>query len=647
MVQLSEHLEQFGKADDLVAGIRVLKGYDQDDLADLERVAAKIACSVHAKQNEAMFGILADLQMDAATLIAGMALFAVQENELEATDISNVDARKLVNALLRLASAERTVISAEPMLNRKTAEQAANARNLLIGLIDDPRVAVIKLVEQVTVLSEVFHPEGAATSRVVRDVIDFYSPLAGRLGVFKLKWLLEDLAFRCLRRTEYDEIAARLAATRHERELQVEAVCEELRWRLEQANIKSSVRGRAKHIYGIWRKMRDKHLKFNEIRDIDALRVIVESVEECYAALGVIHTSWPHIPEAFDDYIANPKHNGYQSIHTAVVGPRGKTIEVQIRTLGMHEAAELGICSHWAYKGIDDQAIQSKKVDWLRHVIEWQEELQHAKMDADLFLKESAPDRVYVTTPQGHIVDLAQGATALDFAYRIHTEVGNTCSLALADGHRIPLNQPLANGMVVEIQTNAKAAPKREWLNPELGFVQSSRAREKIQSWFKEQEASANISAGRELLEETLQRVGLQVKNKALVALSKWESEKELLHAIGVGDQLVSELMHRLVRQPVETASYTVFPVPTDARDIKTYKITVEAADRPRLLVEIATVIADADVNLISTNARAMESQKSASITAELEAEDLVTLSMIIDRLRSISGVEDVRRVNQ
>ena len=647
MVQLSEHLEHFKQSDDLVACVQALKGYDEDDLSDLESVARQVASSSRAKESEITLGILADLQMDAATLIAGLALFPMQESELGVSDISNGDARKLVSALLRLANVDRAVISKEPMLNRKTAEQIANARNLLINLIDDPRVAVIKLAEQVTVLRELLPLEGAAISKTVRDAIDFYSPLAGRLGIFKLKWLLEDLAFRCLRRPDYDEIASWLTTTRHERELQVEAVCEDLRWRLEQASIKATVRGRAKHIYGIWRKMREKHLKFNEVRDIEALRVIVESTKECYATLGVVHTSWPHIPEAFDDYIANPKNNGYQSIHTAVVGPRGKTIEVQIRTRPMHEAAELGICSHWAYKGIDDQTIQNRKVDWLRHVIEWHDELRHAKVDAELFLNETAPERVYVTTPQGHVVDLAQGATALDFAYRIHTEVGNTCSLALADGRRIPLNQPLSNGMAVEIQTDENAHPKREWLNPELGFVRTARARDKIKSWFKEQEAGANIEAGRELLQETLQRVGLQLETENLVDLSKWESETDLLHAIGVGDQLISELVHRLVRQSTGFPPDTAFPRQTDIPDTKTYLIAIQAADRPKLLVEIATVIADANMNLHSMNAKVLESREYVAFTAEIEVEDLVQLSTIIDRLRRILGVQDVRRVSQ
>ena len=641
MIQFSERV-----SDDrgLRYQVRDLRGYDQDEISLLLSAAELVVGQRHARHAEIMLSILADLQMDAATLSAGMFLFCVQAEELELKQVEHDEPRKLVGALLRLRYLDRTVVSPDPILNRGRSEQLSSARSLLMDMIDDPRVAVVKLAEQATILDFMSGQSDAERSKTVRDAFDFYAPLASRLGIFKLKWLLEDLAFRCLSRREYDAIASAIGTSRSEREREIRAICEDLSWRLQAENINATVRGRAKHFYAIWRKMRTKRVSLSEVRDIEAVRVIVDTNEDCYKALGVVHTSWPYISEEFDDYIASPKENDYQSIHTGVVGPGGRTLEVQIRSKQMHEAAELGTCSHWAYKGIADSAMQSHKADWLRSVIEWQSELHRDATDADLFKSDDAVDRVYVTTPQGHVVDLVRGSTAVDFAYRIHTDIGNTCSVAFADGRAIALNQPLSSGMTVEIRTDPEATPRREWLQQELGYVRTARAREKVQAWFREREAAGNIEAGRRMLDENLQRLGLRVELGELLKLTDWGSESNLLHAVGVGDQRISELVQLLVHQSLDEPQHSVISPAAGEAPQRTYTIEIAAADRPRLLVEIATLIADCGVELLSAVAQSEDERKRVSITVEVQVADLFELSSLIDRLRSVVGVHDVRR---
>ena len=342
----------------------------------------------------------------------------------------------------------------------------------------------------------------------------FFAPLAGRLGIWQLKWALEDLAFRHLYPAEYQDIADNLDGRREARERQVEAIRQDLAFRLTAAGISDAVvQGRAKHIYSIWNKMSYKAVGFKDVYDVQAVRVLVADIDTCYRVLGIVHRSWPPISREFDDYIANPKANGYRSIHTAVIGPAGKTLEVQIRTRTMHEESELGMCAHWAYKdetngtgdGPPADAGGSQKIDWLRSLLEWQEE-QREVASAVAGVASAAPvfrgqDRVFVTTPQGHVLDLAPGATPVDFAYRIHTEIGHRCRGARIDGRQVPLNTRLNTGECVEIETGDSATPQREWLNPLLGYVTTARARSKIQSWFRDQSAASNIEAGQALLE--------------------------------------------------------------------------------------------------------------------------------------------------
>ena len=579
--------------------------------------------------------LLIGLKMDAVTAMAGMTMFAVQRGEIDLEALPG-DAGALVAAVLRLASTEVLAHNDSAVLSSESKSQADNVRHMLVALIDDPRVAVIKLAERVVVLREAKQADERSRRTLATEATEFYAPLAGRLGIWQLKWTLEDLAFRYLFPDDYRHIASKLDGRREQRERQIEAIRQDLEFRLAARGIEGEVHGRAKHIYSIWRKMREKSIDFSEVYDVQAVRVLVDRVDACYGVLGVVHTSWPHIPMEFDDYIANPKENGYRSIHTAVIGPAGKTLEVQIRTREMHDEAELGVCAHWAYKDGVEDALQSRKMDWLRSVLDWHDDLG-VRVNGERLNQE----RVFVTTPQGHVLDLSPNATAVDFAYRIHTEIGHRCRGAKVDGRRVPLNRRLITGECVEIETSDTEEPRRDWLNPALGYVNTSRARSKVQSWFRNQLAASNIGAGRALLEESAARLGFSDDFRTLAERAGYESEDELLLAVGVGDQLVIDLV-KLVSNP---AGGKTSPDEPDAKTGTFQGIVVKGRDRDGLLRDVAAAIAELSISVVATNARAEVPGESATVSLELHVDDLAQLARAIDNIRRVPDVHDVRRV--
>ena len=428
--------------------------------------------------------------------------------------------------------------------------QTETLRKMLLAVVSDPRLVLARLAEELVALRHARALPEAERRRRALETRAIYAPLANRLGVWQLKWELEDLAFRYLEPEEYRRVAAALNERRADREHYIEALCGELQGELRTAGITAEVYGRPKHIYSIYRKMQRKQLAFEQLFDVRAVRIVVRSVPECYAALGVVHGRWPYIPGEFDDYVATPKGNGYRSIHTAVIGPLAKSVEVQIRTPEMHEHAELGVAAHWTYKeGGARNADYQRKIEWVRRLLEPQEGVaEGAEADRDLvegMRAELFEDRVYVLTPKGEVIDLPRGATPLDFAYQVHTSLGHRCRGAKVNGRIVPLSHVLANGEIVEIITGKHEAPSRDWLAPEQGYLASPRSRGKVRAWFRRQDVGANRSAGAVLAERELSRIGARPEQLAALARELRVRDVDHLHQLlGEGEITVTQLMH-------------------------------------------------------------------------------------------------------
>jgi len=436
--------------------------------------------------------------------------------------------------------------------------QAENLRRMLVAMIDDPRVALVKLAERVQALHACRSaPDSCAET--AREAMDVYAPLAHRLGVGHIKWELEDLAFRYLHPDDYRGIARLLDERRVDREQFIRDAVERLHSALDAAGIRSDISGRPKHLFSIWRKMQRKGIGISEVYDVRALRVIVGSIADCYSTLGIVHGLWRNLPGEFDDYVANPKPNGYRSLHTAVIGDGGKVLEVQIRTQEMHEEAELGICAHWRYKGSEAARVRSsgyeEKIDWLRQVLGWGEDLQAGELISEHLRREVGEDRIYVLTPDGHVVDLPRGATPVDFAYHVHTEVGHRCRGAKVDGRIVSLDYVLHTGERVEILTGRQSAPNRDWLLAGNEFVHTARARSKIRNWFRQQDRERLVDAGRGILDREMRRLALpRPELPRLLRELGFDDEDDLLAALGSGDfgigQLISAMNPPELEQP-------------------------------------------------------------------------------------------------
>jgi GTP pyrophosphokinase len=496
-----------------------------------------------------MAEILVDLRGDDDALVAALLYRAVREGKL---DLGTVDERfggavsGIIDGVLRMAAVSALKLSGVPKALGDTEAQVENIRKMLVALVDDVRVALVKLAERACAIRSVKTASAERRERVAREVFDVYAPLAHRLGIGQLRWELEDLSFRYLQPDAYKRIASLLQERREARQGFVDEVMDVLTRELAGAGIRAQVTGRPKHIYSIWRKMQAKGVGFDQVYDVHAVRILVEAVPDCYGALGVVHGLWRHIPHEFDDYVTMPKENGYRSIHTAVIGPSGRTLEVQIRTQEMHEEAELGVCAHWLYKGgvRETDASYEQKVAWLRQVLEWQEELGDLGSLSEQLRADFSDARIYVLTPDGHVVDLAPGATPLDYAYRIHTEVGHRCRAARVDGRVVALDHALATGEKVEIITDENAEPSPAWLNPNLGFVRTSRARAKIQSWFRARDRERNVEDGRRLVERELARMALDARLVGRIAIALgFGATEDLYGAVGSGELRPSRVL--------------------------------------------------------------------------------------------------------
>ena len=429
-------------------------------------------------------------------------------------------------------------------------EQAEMLRRLLMAIISDARVMLIKLCYRVERLPLLKHDDYEQRRGIAQETLDIFAPLANRLGMGLLKWELEDLAFRALEPQAYKRIAKLLEEKRSEREVFIRRFGEQLKSLLADQQIKASVQGRVKHIVSIWRKMQRKNLEFHELFDVRAARILVDSVADCYAVLGIVHTTWQHIPQEFDDYIANPKGNGYQSLHTAVAAEDGKVVEVQIRTHEMHENSELGVASHWRYKeGAQLDRRMESSIAQMRDLLQGsEEEVSDAISEISTDLSN---DRAYVFTPTGQIVDIPMGGTPLDFAYSIHSEVGHRCRGAKVNGRIVNLTTVLETGDEVEILTTKESRPSRDWMNKNLGFIKSAGTRSKVRNWFNHQDFEQNLLDGKSIYDRMLGKFSLHsVDVKQLVAHFKRKDTEQFFADIGRGLITSAQMLGFLQTEP-------------------------------------------------------------------------------------------------
>lgn len=537
--------------------------------------------------------LLADLELDASTLVASL-LHDVPEDcgvplsEIERNFGSEV--KKLVDATTKLSkvawrSSSETDVSQKR--HGKRGSQAEYLRRMLIAMAEDLRVVFIKLADRLHNMRTLGALSLEKRRTIAKETLEIYAPLAHRLGIWGIKWQLEDLAFRYLDPQHYHRVARLVATRRTQRESFVNEIVQTLETELTKAGIKAEVSGRPKHIYSIYKKMEKYSASgkdFGDVHDLFAFRILVDTVSDCYKSLGVVHNLWHPFPEEFDDFIANPKDNGYQSLHTIVMGP-GAPLEIQIRTYEMHRIDEYGVAAHWRYKEGETKDLHfEQKLAWLRQLIEWQEELSTEEflesVKTDVFI-----DQVFVYTPKGEIIDLAKGATPLDFAYRIHTELGHRCIGAKVNNRLVPLNYELKNGEIVEILiSKGVKGPSLDWLNPDLGYVKTSHAREKVRQWFKKQERAQNIERGRQLLDKELKRLGVSLTNLEEIArLFNFEDVDEFFAALGYGGITPHQVALKLTTEP-EPPRATVEVLPSK----KISSATIEVLGVGDLLTRLA-----------------------------------------------------------
>lgn len=547
-------------------------GQLSDKIDEGTRIPLRMACEL-ARQAEAASGrtsywgpqastfraglemveILAGFRADQDSLVAAALYRAVREDQLALSKVADMFGRKvasLVEGVIRMGEVSKNLsadTTAEVLGSHENQLEAL--RKMLVSIIDDVRVVLIKLAERACAIKEAKHQDDARKESVALEVQSVYAPLAHRLGIGHIKWELEDLSFRYLYPAEYKRIAKLLDEKRLDRQQFIDDVIELLKQRMAEINIHADVTGRAKHIYSIWRKMRRKNIPFDEVYDVRAVRILVDEPMQCYAVLGIVHNLWHPVPNEFDDYISNPKSNGYQSLHTAVVGPQGRALEIQIRTHKMHEDAELGVCAHWKYKGTDlssNSSSYEEKLQWLRTILDFNEVQGDLESLSAQVRNDIEQDRIYVFTPEGHVVDLPVNATAVDFAYRVHTEIGHRCRGAKVNGRIISLVTPLKTGDKVEILTAKEGAPSRDWLHPTLGYVNTSRARAKIQSWFRKEDRGNNLEAGRALLSKQLKRLGIEESSldlEAIAARFNFVNIDDVYVSLGAGDIQLSRVL--------------------------------------------------------------------------------------------------------
>ncbi|KXG78208.1 GTP pyrophosphokinase [Fervidicola ferrireducens] len=664
--------------------------------------------------------ILADLELDTITIAAGLLHDVVEDTEYTLEDITKEfgdEIALLVDGVTKLGKLE---------FKTKEEQQAENLRKMFLAMAKDIRVILIKLADRLHNMRTLKYLPKEKQKEIAIETLEIFAPLAHRLGISKIKWELEDLAFRYLEPERYYELVEKVAKKRKEREEHINKMIAILEERLAAAGIKAEIQGRPKHFYSIYKKMKEQNKSFEQIYDLTAVRVIVASVRDCYAALGVVHTLWKPIPGRFKDYIAMPKPNMYQSLHTTVIDSSGEPLEIQIRTYEMHKTAEYGIAAHWRYKEGNKSDDFDKKLSWLREILDWQRDLRDAKEFMESLKIDLFSDEVYVFTPKGDVINLPAGSCPIDFAYRIHTDIGNRCIGAKVNGKIVPLDYKLKNGDIVEIITSAHSnGPSRDWLQ----FVKSTQAKNKIRQWFKKERREENINRGKEMLEKEAKRQGYDIyqlinqdfMDNLLKKLS-FQNIDDLFASVGYGgisatqavQKILEEYKRNVKSDKVELEggkgeqkfkqknkvfegvkidgvdnvlvkfSRCCNPVPGDkivgyitrGRGVsihrqdcpnvinnvydkerlievkwdgfkeKSFPVEIEASgyDRPGMLSDVLDILGDMNTTIDSVNARASKNGI-AVIDLILEITDRQHLDNIIQKLKKINGIFEVRRV--
>ncbi|MBX3706544.1 MAG: bifunctional (p)ppGpp synthetase/guanosine-3',5'-bis(diphosphate) 3'-pyrophosphohydrolase [Pseudomonadales bacterium] len=633
----------------------------------LESEALRAACALVASLEQTEEALLesglefaelvASLELDTASVVSGLVYRAVRSGALHRALVRERfgrDVDHLLEEVSRMGATSLLEMSNARLQTSERRDQIENVRRMLVAMIDDARVAVLKLAERIVALRSAKRGSEARRQRIAREAHLVFAPLANRLGIWQLKWELEDLALRYLAPDIYISIARQLDGRREERERQVADIAAELEGRLRGQGIPALVTGRAKHIYSIWRKMQSKHIGIDQVYDVRAVRVLVDDIAQCYATLGVIHTQWRHVPSEFDDYIAAPKENGYRSIHTAVLCPDGLTLEVQIRTHEMHREAELGVCAHWSYKdGQSEDRPYAEKMNWLRQVVERRQAneqinpLAASTEFSDELRQLFRSERIFVYTPKGHVVDLNANSTPLDFAYRVHTAVGHRCRGALVDGEPVRLNTELVTGQRVEILTGAEQAPDRDWLDLHLGYVRTARARQKLHDWFRGRPADVNEAAGRARVATLLARLALPAPGpqtwSAVAARLGFGSIEEVFRALGAADCQVLDVVELIVEESGAASLRAV----DDGSGMGEgpVRIELEAPDRHGLLRDIIGVLGDLGIPLLANSGRVDGETGRAVITLEVPRVGARPIACLVDSLCHIEDVLDARCV--
>lgn len=529
--------------------------------------------------------ILLELQLDEESIAAGIISSTAEHTKLSDEVLTKkLDAR--ITKLLRGVNQMNTI---NTMHKNRSETQIDRLRKTMLAMVSDIRVVLIKLAEKTCILRGIKHINISERKRIAQEILDIYAPLANRLGIGQLKWELEDLSFHYIDPDKYKMIANYLSERRIDRQNRIHAFISSLNRELSNANIVADITGRAKHIYSIYLKMQKKHLDYKNIYDASAVRVLVPTIADCYNTLGIVHNLWEHIPEEFDDYIANPKPNGYRSIHTAVIGPENKNLEIQIRTTDMHNEAEHGVAAHWLYK--EDKIKKSgyeTKITFLRQLLSWQQDIAGDNKEREKALSELFEDRIYAFTPAGDIIDLSNGATPLDFAYHIHSDLGHRCRGAKINGHIVPLTHKLNTGDRVDIITTPNGAPSRDWLNKESGYLKTSRARAKVLQWFKQQDITQYIESGKNMLEKEFSRAGLHNVDMQKIASSfNFKNPDSLYSTLGHGSIRPAQIVNAALNLQQGAASKPI-PLIKSTRVSKENKSEFEVSGINDLLTRIS-----------------------------------------------------------